>query len=108
MLQGGQGGRLRDGREVVRQPDELDGVHDGRVRGEVAEAQAPAPNAFDIVRETTRFGRPSSSGSSESPWLNSMYASSTTTIDGFAVCAASYSARTVSGGTALPVGCWGW
>lgn len=47
------------------------------------------------------------SGSSESPWLNSMYASSTTTIDGLAACAASYSARTVSGGTALPVGLLG-
>lgn len=36
-----------------------------------------------------------------------MYASSTTTIEGLAACAASYSARTVSGGTALPVGLLG-
>lgn len=36
-----------------------------------------------------------------------MYASSTTTIDGLAACAASYSARTVSRGTALPVGLLG-
>ena len=36
-----------------------------------------------------------------------MYASSTITTDGFAACAASYSARTVSRGTALPVGLLG-
>lgn len=36
-----------------------------------------------------------------------MYASSTTTMDGLAACAASYSARTVSRGTALPVGLLG-
>lgn len=60
-----------------------------------------------MVREITRCGRPSSSGSSEAPWLNSTYASSTTTIDGLAACAASYSARTVSGGIALPVGLLG-
>ncbi len=36
-----------------------------------------------------------------------MYASSTTTIEGFAACAASYSARTVAAGTAVPVGLLG-
>lgn len=40
VLQGGQRGRLRHGRQVVRQPYELDRVDDGRVRGQVAEAQA--------------------------------------------------------------------
>lgn len=59
------------------------------------------------MRETTRFGRPSISGSSEARWLNSTYASSTTTSDGFAACAASYSARTVSASTAVPVGLLG-
>ena len=45
---------------------------------------------------TTRCGRPSISGSSEGRCANSPYASSTTTIDGPAACAASYSATTVS------------
>lgn len=36
-----------------------------------------------------------------------MYASSTTTMDGFAAWAASYRARTVSAGTAVPVGLLG-
>ncbi len=40
--------------------------------------------------------------------LNSMYASSTTTMDGFAAWAASYRAMTVSAGTRCRWGCWGW
>lgn len=40
VLQGGQRGRLGDGRQVIRQAYELDGVHDRRVRREIAQAQA--------------------------------------------------------------------
>ncbi len=60
-----------------------------------------------MVRETTRLGRPSSSGSSEARCENSTYASSTITMLGPAACAASYSASTVSASTAVPVGLFG-
>ncbi|GAA3067833.1 hypothetical protein GCM10020000_60250 [Streptomyces olivoverticillatus] len=47
------------------------------------------------------------SGSGEGWWLNSPYASSSTTREGFAACAASYRRRTVAGSTAVPVGLLG-
>ena len=40
VLQGGERGRLGDGRQVVGQPDQLDGVDHRGVRGEVAEPQS--------------------------------------------------------------------
>lgn len=40
VLQRGERGGLGDGGQVVGQPDELDGVHDGGVGGEIAEPQS--------------------------------------------------------------------
>ena len=60
MGQGGQGRRLGDGGEVIRQTHDAQGVYQGAVGGQVAQAQAGGTEGFGhgTGDGQVRVGRP--------------------------------------------------